>query len=225
MAWARPGRLRATIAEPEVIRFEPAGLGSTLAERRPHGLWSRPREGYRLSRACSMMRGLGYPSPRSLLRIPRDDPPIACVLWACELGEAGPGDVVPAPQVHLALAARGVRATLAMQSRINDRVARNMASDFFSALASGMSFERSAALAPLGRTLPQRHPDWTSPAIWLAQSPTATLGWGQPPVGPAAYALAWMGDHKVLSKRHPGRPPSTLEARRYRRGSGLKPRR
>ena len=183
------------IERPEAIDLDPRRLAQELSARLPQILW------YCGHGRASPASGLLYApdawmSARDFAAaIPATSPPMCCVLWACELAEASPdqGATVPAPEFHRAVAARGVRGTLAMQCRVNDIVARGMALELFSGLAIGLSLERAAARARRhGQTLPLARLDWASPAVWLAQAPARQWEWGEPPADPLLErVLAW----------------------------------
>lgn len=190
-AWkALDSYTRERIAEPQVIKFDPGTLGAELATRRPHVLWYCGHG--RATPEPGLLFKIGHWVPVDIFaaEIPTVDSPIACIFWACDLGATNRLDLAPAPQVHSAIAARGVRVTLAMQSPINDRVARGMAIEFFGKLATGLSFERAAACARrFGQTIPQRYPDWASPAVWISHAPLEALEWGTPPKDPLLARL------------------------------------
>lgn len=175
---------RARIEKPKRALLDANGLAELLLAEQPHIVWY-----------CG--HGRSTPSPGLLYgkdawmsvkdfaaAVPRQSPPLCVALWACELGEASPDQeaTAPAPEIHSALASYGVRATLAVQSRINDIVARNMARELFTGLAMGLSLECAAARARrAGYTLPNARYDWASPAVWLAQAPTTRWEWGAVP--------------------------------------------
>jgi hypothetical protein len=199
-------------AKPDRIKLEPAQLSRQLSALNPHVIWycghgrSKPKPGL-LYASNAWMNAADFAKS-----VDASAPPPAVILWACELAEASPNQepTVPAPELHRALAARGVQATVAMQSRVNDAVARTMAKEFFNALAIGLSIERAAARARhSGNALPFASPDWASPAVWLARAPARTWSWGNPPGDPLlSRLLAWSS--VAAAQKVPG--PSPFDA-------------
>lgn len=185
-------QVRARIEPPKRFPFHPTSLAGLLASEQPHILWY-----------CG--HGRSSPSPGLLYdhdawmsvrdfaaAVPKNSPPLCATLWACELGEPGLDleATAPAPEIHSALADRGVRATLAVQSRINDGVARFMAAELFNGLAISLSLERAAARARrVAFALPTARLDWASPAVWLAQAPRTSWEWATAPSSPILERL------------------------------------
>src|SRR5262249_30958371 len=68
-----------------------------------------------------------------------------------------------------------------------------MATELFRGLAIGQSLEYATARARRhGLTLPAVGLDWASPAVWLANAPTANWTWGQAPSDPLLQRMiAW----------------------------------
>jgi hypothetical protein len=200
-AWTDlPEAVKTRIAKPIVVPLDAAALPAQLAQHQPHILWY-----------C----GHGQASPRAeLLQAPNlwvdaavlaralpENPPLACVLWACELGQAPPDRVAPAPAIHAALSARGVGLTLAMQSRIADRVARSMARTFFESLAMGLSVERASAAARRSAlALSWTNPDWGSPALWTTRSPASALSWKDAPDDDLLHNLLSWASIRLVGK-------------------------
>jgi len=188
--------LQNRIEKPQRVVLDPVRLPQVLSEQYPHILW------YCGHGRASPAPGLLYASEAWMsasefaASIPTMSPPECVALWACELAEASPNQeaTAPAPEIHRAVASRGVRVTLAMQSRVNDIVARVMAKELFNGLAIGLSLERAAARARHhGQALPFARFDWASPAVWLARAPTRKWEWGQPPADPLIERLvAWL---------------------------------
>lgn len=188
--------IQSRIERPQRIVLNPGQLPQMLSAQHPHILW------YCGHGRASPTPGLLYASEAWMsardfaASIPAKSPPVCVALWACELAEASPNQeaTAPAPEIHRAVATRGVRATLAMQSRVNDIVARAMAKELFNGLAIGLSLERAAARARHhGQTLPFARMDWASPAVWLAQAPARQWEWGEPPADPLLERLvAWL---------------------------------
>ena len=183
------------IAKPERVKLQPTQLAQQLSALSPHIVWycghgrSKPRPG--LLYAPDM-----WMSTEEFARsLTASSPPPCVILWACELAEASPDQepTAPAPEFHRVLAAYGVQATVAMQSRVNDAVARLMAKEIFNAVAMGVSVERAAARARhYGAALPFGGLDWASPAVWLARAPARNWSWGTPPGDPLlSRLLAW----------------------------------
>jgi hypothetical protein len=200
------------IAKPDRIRLEPAQLSQQLSALNPHIIWycghgrSKPKPGL-LYASNAWMNAEDFAKA-----VDAASPPPAVILWACELAEASPDQepTAPAPQLHRALAARGVQATVAMQSRVNDAVARILAKEFFNALAIGLSIERAAARARhSGDALPFAGLDWASPAVWLARAPARNWSWGSPPGDPLLSRLLGWSSVATIQKV-PG--PSAFDA-------------
>lgn len=212
-----PDTVKARIAQPIVLPLDAAKLPAQLSQHRPHILWycghgrARPRAGL-------------LQAPRSWVDVavlanamPTEDSPLACVLWACELGEASPDTVAPAPAIHEALRARGVGLTLAMQSRVAVRIARTMARTFFESLAMGFSVERASAAARRSAlALPQANPDWGSPALWTTQIPASDLSWKDAPDDDLLHSLlSWASIR--LARKTPDVDATDADARKQAR--------
>lgn len=187
--------IRDRIVRPERIALDPQQLSKQLLQLCPHIVWycghgrSKPRPAL-LYGSDTWMSASDFADS-----LPSSSPPAVVILWACELAEASPDQeaTAPAPELHRALAARGVLASIAMQSRVNDAVARIIAKELFNALAIGLSIERATARARhFGQALPFARLDWASPAVWLARAPERNWSWGQPPGDPLlSRLLAW----------------------------------
>jgi len=183
------------IEKPQRIVLDPGQLSKQLLAQSPHIVWycghgrSRPTPGL-LHASDAWMSVSDFAAS-----MPASSPPLAVALWACELAEASPDQdaTAPSPEIHRALALRGVQATLAMQSRVNDAVARVTAKELFNGIAIGLSLERAAARARHhSQMLPFARLDWASAAVWLARAPARGWAWGESPASPLlARLLAW----------------------------------
>jgi hypothetical protein len=111
--------------------------------------------------------------------------PLYAVLWACHTGSAPPfGKPSPAPAFVEALSAEGVAALLVSQAPLGDDVARRVAGEIFSALASGLPLDHGVtrARADLMRLAPDDETllkglDWMCPVVWSRGCPPPTLCW------------------------------------------------
>ncbi|MEX3954174.1 CHAT domain-containing protein [Paraburkholderia sp. EG287B] len=199
-AWeALDPEAQARIARPKSVKLADVDLSALLRSEPADILWYCGHGRADGDPALLAAPGVWLPVGDFAALIPKESPPLCCVLWACDLGQAPTEGVAPAPEIHDALVGRGVKATLAMQSRISDRIARNMANAYFEGLAVGMSFERAAAYSRrCGSVISEGSLDWAAPAFWSTLKPAHNLSWAASANGPILDRfLAWTSVRSV----------------------------
>ncbi|MGN4151755.1 CHAT domain-containing protein [Burkholderia gladioli] len=180
-AWTNLDPLyRARIARPEVVQLAGFDLKARLSRDPVDILWYCGHGQVDPESALLSAPRVWMSIKDFAMLIPEEHAPLCCVFWACDLGRASKNEVVSAPDVHDALVKQGVKITLAMQSRIQDRVARDMAIAYFEGLATGMSFEKAAAHSRLRGEEVAINLDWAAPVLWSTLTPAHSLSWPTP---------------------------------------------
>lgn len=181
--------VRQAVAPPIAVKGRFHDLGSALLEYRPSVLWY---SGHARDNPPGLLLDDGrWITPEDLVGILRaakangGRTALYVVLWACRTGSAPLfAEPTPAPAFVDALAAEGVAALLVSQAPLGDDVARRVAAEVFTALASGLPLDHGVtrARADLMRLADEKGTlltelDWMCPVVWAKGYPPPALSW------------------------------------------------
>jgi hypothetical protein len=207
-----PLGVRDAVGRPTVVQPGLDDLGGCLAQHLPDVLWFSGHA--EASPPKFALKGGGMLTPETLEAAVNESgaAPVFALFWACETARRGRGNGPSAPPFYRTLAHLGCMQILAMQEQISDEGAILMASEAFSALASGEALDVAVSRA--------RHAmrsatgdrffvfDWACPTVWGSGLSPTQLSWSTPATGRAALQVSLARARARLSLGDPDTAPS-----------------